>query len=53
MQYAIASGECIGELIIEVNRFISIGYKPIGGVSVTSNSWKNIWAQAMVKEKEE
>lgn len=57
-KYIVVSSESYSgpsSLSEKVNHFISIGYKPVGGIYIKrSNTWKSgdIYMQAMVKNKE-
>lgn len=51
MKYRVVSEESEYQLANRVNKWIQDGWRPQGGVSfVYHSSYKETWAQAMVKE---
>lgn len=54
LQYHIFQSPTAFDLVDKVNKHIQEGWVPIGGVSVTigGNANRNLWAQAMVRYKE-
>jgi Domain of unknown function (DUF1737) len=48
MEYIILYASSAEELIKEVNTYIKLGWRPQGGVAITSTTWQ--YAQAMVRD---
>ena len=50
MEYYILSCRSKYDLTDAVKRYMSRGWKPLGGVSVSITSFHEVWAQTMIKE---
>lgn len=50
MQYTVVKFNSLDDLIDVVNKYISAGYKPIGGIHSGKSDLLMYWAQAMLKE---
>jgi hypothetical protein len=50
MEYDVATGEVLYDLIRAVNERIAQGWQPLGGVALGVYQGREVWAQAMVRE---